>query len=148
MPSESNEIISRLATLEAKVETLENKTDKLESNNPILFKMSVLLEQQTETTRELKNQIGGFHEVVRSIDSNLSSISNNQDLLNAKLDGLDGRVDNLSSKVNQIEDINNEQDKEIAVKGKFDMLEFLSKDVPKLIFTAIVVSLLTYYGLK
>ena len=55
--------------------------------------------------------------------------------------------EDLNSLENELKDVR-ENNNQNSNRGKFDVIEFLSKDVPKYIGIAILAALLAYIGLK
>lgn len=93
----------RLSSLESIVHIYGKKIDKLEENVNLIHKMNVLLEIQTNTSKDLKD-------VVRSIDNNLTTMNHTQEKLNDKLDRVDKRVDGV---IMTVEELKNDQEAEI-----------------------------------
>lgn len=89
----------RVSSIETKLHMYGKKIDKLEDNVNLIHKMNVLLEIQTNTSKDLKD-------VVRSIDNNLSAMNHTQEKLNDKLDRVDKRVDGV---IITVEDLKQDQ---------------------------------------
>lgn len=85
----------RVSSIETKLHMYGKKIDKLEDNVNLIHKMNVLLEIQTNTSKDLKD-------VVRSIDNNLTTMNHTQEKLNDKLDRVDKRVDGVIMTVEEL----------------------------------------------
>lgn len=85
----------RVSSIETKLHMYGKKIDKLEDNVNLIHKMNVLLEIQTNTSKDLKD-------VVRSIDNSLTTMNHTQEKLNDKLDRVDKRVDGVIMTVEEL----------------------------------------------
>lgn len=136
----------KVAGLTARIDNLEKKTDKLEANSALLFRLSSMMEQQIETNKRLAVNQEKTDEMAKNIDKNLTKITNGQDKISDKMDIMSERIEKVENKVSELEDVNNEQTKAIEGKGKFDILDFITKDAVRVILLALVAAILVSIG--
>lgn len=120
----------RLSSLESIVHIYGKKIDKLEENVNLIHKMNVLLEIQTNTSKDLKD-------VVRNIDTNLTTMNHTQEKLNDKLDRVDKRVDGVILTVEELK-----QGQEAEVEADTIKISKIIQEIMKWIAYALPVAVL------
>lgn len=110
--SNDGDIRDRLAKLEIKQDLTDKKIDKMDSNTELLFKMSVVLEQQVIANNKQSEQIEKMDETFNKINENLI-------LLNSSHNNMKSEFGELKEEVNVIKsDIISEKQKDnISVVG-------------------------------
>ena len=99
----------------------------------ILHRLTANQESLTEIVRDNQLQMKEFSKTLININSNITHLNNSSE---------DMRKD-LNYVQKELKDVKKNEE-----RGKFDVVEFISKDVPKYIGLAILAAILMYIGLK
>ena len=144
-------IIEDIATIKEQNKTLFHRVNSLEEDKEILHKMETLMEVSTNiqkelviSVKEMSTKQTRFEETFNKINDNLSSINNDHKDMQVKLTTIQTNVSDNEEKLKKVEELANKN----KDKGKFDVVEFISKDMMKYIGLAIVGAVLYYIGLS
>ena len=144
-------IIEDIATIKEQNKTLFHRVNNLEEDKEILHKMETLMEVSTNiqkelviSVKEMSTKQTRFEETFNKINDNLSSINNDHKDMQVKLTTIQTNVTDNEEKLKKVEELANKN----KDKGKFDVVEFISKDMMKYIGLAIVGAVLYYIGLS
>lgn len=144
-------IIEDIATIKEQNKTLFHRVNNLEEDKEILHKMETLMEVSTDiqkelviSVKEMSTKQTRFEETFNKINDNLSSINNDHKDMQVKLTTIQTNVTDNEEKLKKVEELANKN----KDKGKFDVVEFISKDMMKYIGLAIVGAILYYIGLN
>ena len=144
-------IIEDIATIKEQNKTLFHRVNNLEEDKEILHKMETLMEVSTNiqkelviSVKEMSTKQTRFEETFNKINDNLSSINNDHKDMQVKLTTIQTNVTDNEEKLKKVEELANKN----KDKGKFDVVEFISKDMMKYIGLAIVGAILYYIGLS
>ena len=144
-------IIEDIATIKEQNKTLFHRVNNLEEDKEILHKMETLMEVSTNiqkelviSVKEMSTKQTRFEETFNKINDNLSSINNDHKDMQVKLTTIQTNVSDNEEKLKKVEELANKN----KDKGKFDVVEFISKDMMKYIGLAIVGAILYYIGLS
>ena len=144
-------IIEDIATIKEQNKTLFHRVNNLEEDKEILHKMETLMEVSTNiqkelviSVKEMSTKQTRFEETFNKINDNLSSINNDHKDMQVKLTTIQTNVSDNEEKLKKVEELANKN----KDKGKFDVVEFISKDMMKYIGLAIVGAVLYYIGLS
>lgn len=140
MSSEDNRILERISRLEVKQDLTDKKLDKFDSTTELLFKMSVILEQQVISNNKQSEQIEKMDETFNRINENLVILNSSNKSMKSDFVELKDEVSVLKS------DITKEKDKD-----KFSVTEIVKKYIMwwvLLPMTFIGAWLMSYFKLK
>lgn len=123
----------RIAQLE--IVSSENKKDieKLQDTTEILTELKIIAKQNSKQIDRQLEVNEKQTQQYEKLNSTLSTMDNNLSMLNEEITDINTRVTKIEGG---------------SDRGKFDMLGFLTNDVPKFVFIAIIASILAYIGLK
>ena len=127
----------RLARVEVILEDHKDEINRLKDDNVALHRLTANQETLMGLVKDNQLQMKEFSSTLTSINSNLTNLNTSSDEMREDLNSLENELKDVRENNNQI---NN--------RGKFDVIEFMSKDVPKYIGIAILAALLAYIGLK
>lgn len=134
----SNEIYGeRLARAEAIIEDHKDEINRLKDDNVAIHRLTANQDTLIGLVKDNQLQMKEFSNTLTSINSNLTNLNTSSDEMREDLNSLE----------NELKDVreNNIQNSD---RGKFDVIEFISKDAPKYIGIAILAALLAYIGLQ
>ena len=127
----------RLVKVETITENHKEEIDKLKNDNMLLHRLTANQEVLTEVVKENQSQMRDFSKTLININSNITHLNNSSDEIRRDL------IDTQK----ELKDIR-ENKKSEFLRGKFDVIEFISKDAIKLIGIAILTAILAYIGLS
>ncbi|WGT38008.1 hypothetical protein QH639_19600 [Lysinibacillus sp. 1 U-2021] len=134
----SNEMYGeRLTRVEVIIEDHKDEINRLKDDNVALHRLTANQETLMGLVKDNQLQMKEFSSTLTSINSNLTNLNTSSDEMREDLNSLE----------NELKDVR-ENNNQNSNRGKFDVIEFLSKDVPKYIGIAILAALLAYIGLK
>ena len=133
----NNTFGERLVKVETIVEDHKEEIDKLKNDNMLLHRLTANQEVLTEVVKENQSQMRDFNKTLININSNITHLNNSSDEIRRDL------IDTQK----ELKDIR-ENKKSEFLRGKFDVIEFISKDAIKLIGIAILTAILAYIGLN
>lgn len=96
----------RLARLEERLDEYAKKIAKLESSNELLYKMSVLLEVQTDLNKEQQRQMRENTKTLSQVNESLVKTNLIIEKMSERFDALEKRVDGHDDKIEVAEDKN------------------------------------------
>ena len=132
----NNTFGERIVKVETIVESHKEEIDKLKNDNLLLHRLTANQETLTEVVKENQSQMRDFSKTLININSNITHLNNSSDEIRRDL------IDTQK----ELKDIR-ENKKSEFLRGKFDVIEFISKDAIKLIGIAILTAILAYIGL-
>jgi len=106
----------RLASVETELKNQDNRVSKLEGNNELLYRLTVVSEQQQEMNKNQQIQLNKMDETFNNININLTKLNMSQDELQNNVKTIGKRVDGIE------EDLKAE-----SGKGSISFNEILSK---------------------
>ena len=127
----------RLVKVETITENHKEEIDKLKNDNLLLHRLTANQEMLTEVVKENQSQMRDFSKTLININSNITHLNNSSDEIRRDL------IDTQK----ELKDIR-ENKKSEFLRGKFDVIEFISKDAIKLIGIALLTAILAYIGLS
>ncbi len=127
----------RLTRVEVIIEDHKDEINRLKDDNVALHRLTANQETLMGLVKDNQLQMKEFSSTLTSINSNLTNLNTSSDEMREDLNSLE----------NELKDVR-ENNNQNSNRGKFDVIEFLSKDVPKYIGIAILAALLAYIGLK
>lgn len=127
----------RLTRVEVIIEDHKDEINRLKDDNVALHRLTANQETLMGLVKDNQLQMKEFSSTLTSINSNLTNLNTSSDEMREDLNSLE----------NELKDVR-ENNNQNSNRGKFDVIEFLSKDVPKYIGIAILAGLLAYIGLK
>ena len=133
----NNTFGERLVKVETIIEDHKEEINKLKNDNMLLHRLTANQEVLTEVVKENQSQMRDFNKTLININSNITHLNNSSDEIRRDL------IDTQK----ELKDIR-ENKKNDFLRGKFDVIEFISKDAIKLIGIAILTAILAYIGLK
>ena len=133
----NNTFGERIVKVETIVESHKEEIDKLKNDNLLLHRLTANQETLTEVVKENQSQMRDFSKTLININSNITHLNNSSDEIRRDL------IDTQK----ELKDIR-ENKKSEFLRGKFDVIEFISKDAIKLIGIAILTAILAYIGLS
>lgn len=133
----STSINERLAKVEVIIEDVKEETDRLRDDNVILHRLTATQEVLTGIVKENQSQMKEFSKTLININSNITHLNTSSEEMRRDLNDMQKELKDV--KKNEHQESN---------RGKFDVIEFLSKDVPKYIGIAILTAVLAYIGFK
>ena len=133
----NNTFGERLVKVETMMESHKEEIDKLKNDNLLLHRLTANQEMLTEVVKENQSQMRDFSKTLININSNITHLNNSSDEIRRDL------IDTQK----ELKDIR-ENKKSEFLRGKFDVIEFISKDAIKLIGIAILTAILAYIGLS
>lgn len=143
---ENNEIIVKLSKLETTVEHHDRQLQLQQDKNDLLMRMVESVEQQGESIKELTAEFRESNKQVfasmNEMTKTLTSLNSNQESLKNEIVNVKNEISTTNSRITEVEKKHEEQDD----YGKFDVLGFLSKDLPKMVAVALVTAILVYIG--
>lgn len=132
---ENNKLGERVSSLEAVSELQEKRIEKIEDRQEMLHRLTINQETLTQLVKDNQENMKEFSSTINNVNLNLTR-------LNTSSDELRNDVNNLE---NELKDVK-ERNEEVDDKGKFDVVDFLSKDIPKYIGMALLGAVLYYIG--
>ena len=132
----NNTFGERLVKVETIIEDHKEEINKLKNDNMLLHRLTANQEVLTEVVKENQSQMRDFNKTLININSNITHLNNSSDEIRRDL------IDTQK----ELKDIR-ENKKNDFLRGKFDVIEFISKDAIKLIGIAILTAILAYIGL-
>ena len=133
----NNTFGERLVKVETIIEDHKEEINKLKNDNMLLHRLTANQEVLTEVVKENQSQMRDFNKTLININSNITHLNNSSDEIRRDL------IDTQK----ELKDIR-ENKKSEFLRGKFDVIEFISKDAIKLIGIAILTAILAYIGLN
>ena len=127
----------RLARVEVIIEDHKDEINRLKDDNIALHRLTANQETLMGLVKDNQSQMKEFSNTLTSINSNLTNLNTSSDEMR----------EDLNSFEIELKDVR-ESNKQNNNRGKFDVVEFISKDAPKYIGIAILAALLAYLGLK
>lgn len=134
----------RMAVTETVLEDHKDEINRLKDDNRLLHEL-------VANNRSLADLVEQSHIVHKETSDTLSKINVNITELNLgqrqmkeELGMVKNEISTTNSRISEVE----KKHETIDNRGKFDVVEFLSKDVVKIILVAIVVALLALIGLQ
>lgn len=130
------------AKTDERLEEYGRKISKLESSNELLYKMSVLLEVQTDLNKEQQRQMKENTETLVGVNASLIKVNGLVEKLSQRLERLEEDVTNNRQRLNENDDKNH-----IDIRdSQKDFKEWLLK-IPLIIAMAILAWALGKFGL-
>ena len=133
----NNTFGERLVKVETIIEDHKEEINKLKNDNVLLHRLTTNQEMLTEVVKENQSQMKDFSRTLININSNITHLNNVSDEIRKDL------IDTQK----ELKDIKDDNESEV-LRGKFDVIEFISKDAIKLIGIALLTAILAYIGLK
>jgi len=96
----------RLASVETELKNQNHRVSKLEGNNELLYRLTVVSEQQQEMNKNQQKQLDKMDETFNNININLTKLNMSQDELQDDVRNIGRRVDSIE------EDLINETNKD------------------------------------
>lgn len=96
----------RLASVETELKNQNHRVSKLEGNNELLYRLTVVSEQQQEMNKNQQKQLDKMDETFNNININLTKLNMSQDELQDDVKNIGRRVDSIE------EDLINETNKD------------------------------------
>lgn len=127
----------RLTRVEVIIEDHKDEINRLKDDNVALHRLTANQETLMGLVKDNQLQMKEFSSTLTSINSNLTNLNTSSDEMREDLNSLE----------NELKDVR-ENNNQNSNRGKFDVIEFLSKDAPKYIGIAILAALIAYIGLK
>lgn|GEM_PF-6825906 len=126
-----------MARAEAIIEDHKDEINRLKDDNVAIHRLTANQDTLIGLVKDNQLQMKEFSNTLTSINSNLTNLNTSSDEMREDLNSLE----------NELKDVreNNIQNSD---RGKFDVIEFISKDAPKYIGIAILAALLAYIGLQ
>jgi len=132
----SNEIHGeRIAKLEVIAEDHKDEINRLKDDNVALHRLTANQETLMGLVKDNQTQMKEFSNTLTSINYNLTNLNTSSDEMREDLNSLE----------NELKDVK-ENNKQNINRGTFDVIEFLSKDIPKYIGIALLAGILAYFG--
>ena len=133
----NNTFGERLVKVETILEDHIKEINKLKNDNMLLHRLTTNQEMLTEVVKENQSQMKDFSRTLININSNITQLNNVSDEIR----------NDLIDTQKELKDIKDDNENEV-LRGKFDVIEFISKDAIKLIGIALLTAILAYIGLK
>lgn len=92
---ENDKIIEKLAVTETELKSLQKRTERLEGNNELLFRLTVVSEQQQDMNKMQQRQLDSTYETLNNINVNLTKLNMTQDELRKDVKSIGNRVDEV-----------------------------------------------------
>lgn len=102
----NEKIGERLASVETELKNQNHRVSKLEENNELLYRLTVVSEQQQEMNKNQQVQLNKMDETFNNININLTKLNMSQDELQDDVKNIGRRVDGIE------EDLKKESDKD------------------------------------
>jgi len=96
----------RLASVETELKNQNHRVSKIEGNNELLYRLTVVSEQQQEMNKNQQKQLDKMDETFNNININLTKLNMSQDELQDDVKNIGRRVDSIE------EDLINETNKD------------------------------------
>lgn len=96
----------RIASVETELKNQNHRVSKLEGNNELLYRLTVVSEQQQEMNKNQQKQLDKMDETFNNININLTKLNMSQDELQDDVRNIGRRVDSIE------EDLINETNKD------------------------------------
>ena len=94
----------RLATVETKLENQENRISNMEKDKELLYRLTVVSEQQQEMNKNQQIQLNKMDETFNNINVNLTKLNMSQDELQNDVKSIGKRVDGIEDDLKQESD--------------------------------------------
>ncbi|WP_107839853.1 hypothetical protein [Metasolibacillus meyeri] len=91
-------IRERVASTETELKDLKKRTERLEENNELLFRLTIVSEQQQELNKMQQTQLDSTNETLNNINVNLTKLNMTQDELRKDVKAIGKRVDDVIRK--------------------------------------------------
>ena len=130
---ENNNVGERLAKAETRLDDHKEEIDKLKEDATFKYKLTVNQEVLTNIVKENQVQMKEFSNTLVNINSNITQLNTSNEAIK----------EDLSSVQTELEEVKKGND-----RGRFDVIAFISQDLPKALGIAILGFLLAYFGLK
>ncbi|MEC1179209.1 hypothetical protein P9B03_12000, partial [Metasolibacillus meyeri] len=88
-------IRERVASTETELKDLKKRTERLEENNELLFRLTIVSEQQQEMNKMQQTQLDSTNETLNNINVNLTKLNMTQDELRKDVKAIGKRVDDV-----------------------------------------------------
>lgn len=85
----------RLASVEVEIKNQENRISKLEGNHELLYRLTLVSEQQQELNKHQQIQLNRMDKTFNNINMNLTKLNMTQDELQEDVKGIGKRVDSI-----------------------------------------------------
>lgn len=103
---ENEKLGERLASVETELKNQNHRVSKLEGNNELLYRLTVVSEQQQEMNKNQQIQLNKMDETFNNINVNLTKLNMSQDELQNDVKSIGKRVDGIE------EDLKSESSKD------------------------------------
>lgn len=120
---ENDKTGERLATAEAEIKNQGNRLSNLEKDKELLYRLTVVTEQQQEMNKNQQVQLNKMDETFNNININLTKLNMSQDELQDDVKSIGKRVDSIE------DDLKVESD-----RGKISINDILTKYINWWIF--------------
>lgn len=141
-------IDNRVNKLEFIAENNKGEIKKLKDDASIMYKLAVNQEVMANTLSTLvednKTQMGAFTKTLGNMNDSLVHLNNSQQQTIGEMQNMKKDIVSTQSHVKAVEAIAQTNKENM----QFNIMSFLSKDATKVLFTAILVAILSYIGLK
>ncbi|MDD1502599.1 hypothetical protein PVA17_07435 [Lysinibacillus sp. CNPSo 3705] len=92
---QNEKIGERLASVEVEIKNQENRISKLEGNHELLYRLTLVSEQQQEMNKHQQIQLNRMDKTFNNINMNLTKLNMTQDELQEDVKGIGKRVDSI-----------------------------------------------------
>ena len=155
---DEKEIIITLAKVEEREKSNSHRITALENDKAILHELKTLMSVSISTQKDISEQLKQTNERQSKFDDRLDSYDKTIGNVNLNLTHLNSNQESMKNEIIGIkEDISSTKDHVKAVekkasandeRGKFDLLDFLTKNALPFILIAILGAFLALIGLK
>lgn len=137
----NDENIIKIAKLEAKFENIEEDVSRLKDDNILLHKMTVNQETLLNIVKENQDQMKEFSTTLSDININLSTLNSTSSEMRTDLNGFKNDLSKFETELVNVKDGNAKAND----RGKFDWVEFISKDFFKWLLLALAGVIFGYF---
>lgn len=134
----------RVAKVEAIIDDHKDEINRLKDDNVLLHRLTANQEVLTNLVKENQENMKEFSSTMNNVNQNITLLNESQRSMRHEMGSI---KDDIQLTNNELAEVKKKAE-ENADKGKFDVLAFLSKDLPKAIGLALLGFLLAYFGLK
>lgn len=142
MFSLENNLDSRVGKIEIALGKLEVVTQdhkeeikSLKDDNVLLHRLTINQETLTQLVKDNQENMKEFSSTINNVNLNLTRLNASSDELRSDVNNLESELKDVKEKSEVADDV-----------GKFNVVEFLSKDIPKYIGLALIGAILYYIG--
>lgn len=143
-------VLEKLTRHDEQLKTVFHRLSNIEEDREVLNKMEVLMEINTGLQKELVSSVKEmstkqtrFEETFLKVNENLTVINSNHKEMQSKISNIETDVNSTAYKLKKVEELANKN----TDKGKFDVVEFISKDLIKYVLLALAGVALYYMGI-